>query len=123
MGAAETAGESVSSVPNSTPVTDIAQGPRLVRALPSRRTDRPSSQLDLKGPERLLFWLMAATLHVLSLVPDFVLYPIGVVGGYLGYLLDRRHARIGMKNLAVAFPDRSERDRRADPARAATRRR
>jgi len=34
------------------------------------------------------------------------------VGGYVGYLIDRRRGRIGMRNLAIAFPERDERERR-----------
>jgi len=55
---------------------------------------------------------MLGMLHVLSLLPDFVLYPVGALAGYLGYYLDRRHVRIGLANLAIAFPDRNERERR-----------
>lgn len=55
---------------------------------------------------------MRAVLHLLSLLPDFILYPLGVFGGWLAYLLDRRHVRIGLVNLAIAFPQRSERERR-----------
>jgi KDO2-lipid IV(A) lauroyltransferase len=67
-------------------------------------------KLDFKG--RLVFYLMLGVLHVVSLIPDFVLYPLGIAGGYIGYLLDRRHVKIGMKNLAIAFPERSEAGRR-----------
>src|SRR5579863_2992176 len=67
-------------------------------------------ELDFKG--KLLFYLMLGVLHVVSLIPDFVLYPLGIAGGYISYLLDRRHVKIGMKNLAIAFPERSEAARR-----------
>ena len=49
---------------------------------------------------------MVVALHVLSLLPDFVLYQLGIAGGWLGYLLDSRHIRIGLRNLALAFPDK-----------------
>jgi KDO2-lipid IV(A) lauroyltransferase len=55
---------------------------------------------------------MVAALHVLSLLPDFVLYQLGIVGGWLGFLLDRRHIRIGLRNLALAFPDKRAKERR-----------
>ena len=67
-------------------------------------------KLDFKG--KLLFYLMLGVLHVVSLIPDVVLYPLGIAGGYISYLLDRRHVKIGMKNLAIAFPERSEAERR-----------
>lgn len=55
---------------------------------------------------------MVAALHLLSLLPDFMLYELGIVGGWLGYLLDARHARIGLRNLALAFPEKSLRERK-----------
>jgi Kdo2-lipid IVA lauroyltransferase/acyltransferase len=50
---------------------------------------------------------MAAALHLISLLPDFILYRLGMVGGWLGYLLDVRHVRIGLRNLEFAFPDKN----------------
>ncbi len=70
------------------------------------------SNLQLGAKSRVAFYLMSAVLHALSLLPDFLLYPIGVLGGFLGYCLDRRHVKIGMKNLSIAFPERSEAERR-----------
>jgi Kdo2-lipid IVA lauroyltransferase/acyltransferase len=55
---------------------------------------------------------MVAALHVLSLLPDWVLYQLGKAGGWLGYLLDRRHVRIGLRNLTLAFPDKTPSDRK-----------
>jgi KDO2-lipid IV(A) lauroyltransferase len=70
------------------------------------------SNLQLDARSRAVFYLMSAVLHALSLLPDFILYPIGALGGLLGYWLDRRHVAIGMKNLSIAFPERSEAERR-----------
>jgi Kdo2-lipid IVA lauroyltransferase/acyltransferase len=55
---------------------------------------------------------MIAALHLLSLLPDFVLYGLGLVGGWLGYLLDVRHIRIGLRNLGFAFPEKTPRERK-----------
>ncbi len=85
----------------------------LPRSLPHVREDSPARrrpQLDFKS--RLMFYLMAGTLHALSLIPDFILYQLGTACGFIAYLLDRRHVKIGMKNLEFAFPDRSEAERR-----------
>ena len=75
--------------------------------------ERPAStsRVALDARSRIIFYLMSCLLHALSLIPDAILYPIGVIGGLLGYWLDRRHVRIGMKNLSIAFPDRSEEER------------
>jgi len=76
------------------------------------RARPPLAGLKLGRKDRLLFQLMRAAVFAFSLLPDFILYPLGVFGGYIGFLLDRRHVAIGMINLAIAFPDRSERARR-----------
>ena len=60
----------------------------------------------------MIFWMPGGAIHALSILPDFILYPLGIAGGWLGYHLDRRHARIGMRNLEIAFPERSESERR-----------
>lgn len=49
---------------------------------------------------------------MLSLLPDFVLRGLGMLGGWLGYLLDVRHVRIGLRNLSFAFPNKSSAERK-----------
>jgi KDO2-lipid IV(A) lauroyltransferase len=79
---------------------------------PLRDSNRSrSSGLVLGRRDRRIFWLLRAVIHILSLIPDFILYPLGVAGGWLGYHLDRRHRPVGMRNLEIAFPERSERER------------
>ncbi len=68
--------------------------------------------LELDRKSKLLFWLLVAALHALSMLPDFMLYPLGIGGGWLGYQFDFRHVKIGLKNLAIAFPELSEAKRR-----------
>jgi KDO2-lipid IV(A) lauroyltransferase len=70
------------------------------------------TELNLNGSQRVVFCLLVGLVHLLSLLPDFILYPLGVTGGWLAYLLDRRHIRIGMRNLEIAFPERSVAERR-----------
>jgi KDO2-lipid IV(A) lauroyltransferase len=71
-----------------------------------------SARLELGLKDRLIFWIMVAVIHALSILPDFLLYPLGVGCGWLAYHLDRRHARIGMRNLEIAFPERIDAERR-----------
>jgi Kdo2-lipid IVA lauroyltransferase/acyltransferase len=85
--------------------------PTIAASTDGKRPQR-RSHLNLSFKDRLLFYLMAGVIHVLSLIPDFLLYPLGIAGGFIGYWLDRRHIPIGMKNLAIAFPERSEAERR-----------
>jgi len=79
---------------------------------PRARDERRSQPLELDARSKVVFWLFRAMLNALSLIPDFLLYPIGIAGGFIGYLLDRRHVRIGLKNLEIAFPEKSEVERR-----------
>jgi Kdo2-lipid IVA lauroyltransferase/acyltransferase len=74
---------------------------------------RPIRRSDLKLglKDKLLFWMMVAAMHAVSLLPDFVLYRLGVLAGDLVYRYDHRHVRIGMKNLSIAFPEKSEPER------------
>lgn len=76
------------------------------------RKAAPLAGLKLSRKDWLLFQVMRGAVMALSLLPDFILYRLGVLGGYLGFWLDRRHVAIAMVNLAIAFPDRSEHQRR-----------
>ena len=76
-------------------------------------TATPNAREPKLGPyDRSLFYLMVATLHLLSLLPDFVLYPLGALSGLIAYMLDRRHVRIGLKNIKLALARRSEKEQR-----------
>ncbi len=90
----------------------LAAAPAAQAAATSNVREPERSSLKLGSYDRCLFYLMIATTHLLSLLPDFVLYWLGALGGLIGYLLDRRHVRIGLKNLELAFAQRSEKERR-----------
>jgi Kdo2-lipid IVA lauroyltransferase/acyltransferase len=77
-----------------------------------RRYRSSITQIALKPHEKLIFFMMLGALHLLSLLPDFVLYWLGWVGGRLGYALDRRHIPIGLQNLTFAYPDMTLRERK-----------
>ena len=82
-------------------------------ASPRTLATTPNTREPKLGPyDRSLFYLMVATLHLLSLLPDFVLYPLGALSGLIAYMLDRRHVRIGLKNIKLAFVRRSEKEQR-----------
>jgi len=88
-----------------------------IRAVPpeahARAETAPAkSSPELDASSRTIFYLMRAALHLLSLLPDFILYRLGMLGGLLGFRLDKRHVEIAMTNLAIAFPERSEDERR-----------
>jgi len=88
-------------------------GERLVPGITRRARRRaPVAELKLDFWSRALFHLMVGVMHGLSLIPDFILTALGIAGGFVGYLLDRRHVKIGLRNLAIAFPERSEAARR-----------
>lgn len=79
---------------------------------PASRGIEQSAQLELGLKDRLVFWILVAIIHALSILPDVILYRLGVAGGWLANHLDRRHARIGMRNLEIAFPEMSDAERR-----------
>jgi len=79
---------------------------------PLAREILQSSRIRLGLKDRLIFWLMVAALHALSLLPDFILYKLGEAGGSVFHRLDRRHVRIGIRNLKIAFPEKSDAERR-----------
>jgi Kdo2-lipid IVA lauroyltransferase/acyltransferase len=81
-------------------------------AAPTADKVRRRSGLKLDPFGRALFYLMAATVHLLSLLPDIVLYALGVLAGRAAFRLDSRHVKIGMRNLEIAFPEKSAAERR-----------
>jgi len=106
-------GDQAARYPASAAATAPPAGERSAAEV-SRRARRPApvTELKLNFWSRSLFYLMAGVLHGLSIIPDFILTRLGTVGGFIGYLLDRRHVKIGMRNLAIAFPERDEAERR-----------
>jgi KDO2-lipid IV(A) lauroyltransferase len=75
-------------------------------------TQPPRAQIALNPSGKLIFYALVAVLHLLSLLPDFALRGLGMLGGWLGYLFDVRHVRIGLRNLAFAFPGESRGERK-----------
>lgn len=57
--------------------------------------------------ETLLVWAIAAPAWVLSIVPKRLAWFVGRKGGRLVGFLDRRHFRIALQNLEIAFPEKS----------------
>ncbi len=79
---------------------------------PLAREIPQSMRIRLGLKDRLIFWLLVGAIHALSLLPDFILYKLGVAGGVIFHRLDRRHTRIGIRNLEIAFPELSDAQRR-----------
>src|ERR1700751_3655073 len=111
--------ESAKTDPAAKPVTSSAPALTAARIAHSqaarKRAAKRRAQITELRPnliQRVIFYLLVGMMHVLSLIPDFILYPLGVAGGFVAYLVDRRHGRIGMRNLAVAFPAKSAAERR-----------
>jgi KDO2-lipid IV(A) lauroyltransferase len=98
------------TVPKDAPADDAVSNTGIPE-FPLKRPERRSQPVELDLRSRVLFWLFSVTLHVLSLIPDFILYPLGEIGGKIAYRLDRRHIRIGLKNLEIAFPEKTEAER------------
>src|SRR5262245_19934367 len=77
----------------------LAPGPRRGRRGPAGRRPGP-----LRA--RLEYPLLRAIVGTLGLLPLWFALRLGEIGAFLVYLLDAPHRRIGMRNLALAFPDR-----------------
>jgi KDO2-lipid IV(A) lauroyltransferase len=89
---------------------------RMSAALAPRRRRRPRVPGGRRtGPlrERLEYFGLRVTLGMLAAVPLSAALRLGELGALLAYLVDRPHRRIGMTNLAFAFPERSPGQRRA----------
>src|SRR5262245_35183876 len=61
----------------------------------------------------LEYALAAGSLRLLEFLPLRAAVAIGMGSATLGYHLLRRHRRIGMRNLEIAFPEKSEDEREA----------
>ncbi|MDO8434883.1 MAG: lysophospholipid acyltransferase family protein [Candidatus Binatus sp.] len=101
----------------SEPAIDPVKNPNLAPAddappFPLNRGVGESQQFPLGFKDRMIYRLLLGALHAFSLLPDFVLYPLGVGCALLFYRFDGRHVKIGLKNLEIAFPERSEAERR-----------
>jgi len=59
------------------------------------------------------YFLFVGLFSFFRCLPFHVAFRVGEFIGWLLYICDRPHRRVGMMNLALAFPDKSEADRRA----------
>src|SRR6185503_16610161 len=82
--------------------TAEAVAPRRRRAAARRRPPRARSQ----ARDRLEYVALRAVMGVLAMLPMMVALRIGELCALAAYVLDVPHRRIGMRNLAIAFPDR-----------------
>src|SRR5215470_4333706 len=55
-----------------------------------------STRLKLGAKDSIMFWLMVTTMHLVSLLPDFILYRLGILGGLIFHRFDHRHRKIGI---------------------------
>ena len=76
-----------------------------------RRAVRPRRRWSAVA-ERLEYVALRSVLGVLAALPLGFALRVGELGAFIGYLVDRPHRRIGMRNLALAFPERTVRERR-----------
>lgn len=57
--------------------------------------------------DRILYWLALAVVRTLQALPLRAVARIGRGGGALAFLLDKRHRRVALRNLAKCFPEKS----------------
>jgi len=89
--------------------TAEAAAPRSRRAAGSRR--RP---LKPRSPvrDRIEYVLLRAVMGLLAALPIVVALRIGELVALIAYAVDVPHRRIGMRNLGIAFPEKSLAERR-----------
>ncbi len=90
---------------------------RMPAALALRRRTGARPRLARRRPRgsariRLEYLALRAVVGLLRMLPLSLALRLGELGALLAYVLDVPHRRIGMKNLAIAFPERSLRARR-----------
>jgi len=86
---------------------------RMPRALGPRGRP-PTGRRRHRRPRRewLGYVALRAAVGILGRVPLGLALRLGEFAALLAYLIDVPHRRVGMQNLALAFPDRSSRQRR-----------
>jgi KDO2-lipid IV(A) lauroyltransferase len=68
--------------------------------------------------QRIEYGLVRLMLVLVRVMPDAIVRSVGTMVGLAFYAIDRTHRRVAHENLATAFPQRSERERRAIARRA-----
>ncbi len=84
-----------------------------VAVTPRRRRRRP---VPARTPSPVREWLeyvaLRAFMGALGAMPLAIAVRVGALLGALGYLIDVPHRRVGMRNLALAFPEKPLAERR-----------
>src|SRR5262245_55583767 len=87
---------------------------RLPHAEAPRRRRRPGVRASSfsSAVERLEYIALRGAMGALAALPLWLALRVGELTAFLGYLVDLPHRRIGMRNLALAFPEKALRERR-----------
>lgn len=93
--------------PLSTPGVVAQPHPPARSQVRKKKIIRPAREKG-RGIARLEYVLFLALVALLRLLPFRLAFRVGEGMGWLLYVFDRPHRRIGLCNLALAFPDKSE---------------
>src|SRR6267378_6982129 len=85
----------------------------MVGGAAARGADVPDGSVATRVKHRLEYLIVRAVAFLLGLLPMAAVRACGAALGRFAYVADVRHRRIALENLAAAFPERSEADRRA----------
>jgi Kdo2-lipid IVA lauroyltransferase/acyltransferase len=92
----------------------VVPAERMPAALGPQRRRRRVARGRRMSPirARIEYGILRTLVAVLALLPLPVALCLGELGAFLAWLIDAPHRRVGMRNLALAFPEKSPRERR-----------
>jgi len=88
---------------------------RTLAPVPARRRRMRATvggELQPGGRDWLEYLALRAAFGALAALPLGAALRVGELAALVAYLLDRRHRRVGMRNLEIAFPEKPIRERR-----------
>jgi KDO2-lipid IV(A) lauroyltransferase len=77
-----------------------------------RRAHATRSRQRSRARDLAEYLVLRGVVGTFALLPLTLALRAAELGALFGYLVDRRHRRIGMRNLALAFPEKTLRERR-----------
>lgn len=104
------------SLPNTTRMAVVAGSVPAAVTPQEQRPKKPARTRRIRPAspvrDRLEYAVVRVVIGTLAALPLWVALRVMEAFALLGWLVDRPHRRIGLRNLAIAFPEKSSRERR-----------